>query len=219
MRSIIPMDHLEEAVNRAAEMGKSIFLTQGTGVITTSKANALLAGISITGKVAEHAAKLGVPIKVICREPILQNINETVIREAFTKVGKPEAYDPSIVVFASNDNFGWANFCANWILKEKPASCFLVGDFGGSSLYLAESAARAESLSIAGNYYVFGVCSDYYLVGEELFAAGAYASDDPEQKVTIAAQDLSKFLLLALMIAAMVANLLGTPIISQILKW
>jgi len=219
MRKITAMEHLEEAVGRAAEMGKGVFFTQGTGTLASTEAGQVLAGVSVMGKVGEYCAKLGVPIKVICREGVTQNIDEVVLREAYTKAGVPDAYNPSMVVFGTTDMFAYTNFCAEWILKEKPASTFFVGYFGGSSVYMAESSARMGCMSIGGNFYVFGVICDYYMPGEELFAAGAYASGDSEQVGTIAAQDVTKIVILVLMIAGLAAAYVGSKVIAQLLAW
>jgi hypothetical protein len=218
MRSITAMDHLEEAVGRAAEMGSSVFFTQGTGELYSSSAAAMLAGVAVMGRVGEYTAKIGVPLKVFAREGVLQNVCEQVLREAYTRVGKPEAFDPGMVVWTGNDFYAYGNACAQWILKEQPASTFMIGDFGGNALYISETGARTNALQIGGNYFIFAVTCDYFLIGEELYASAAYVSGDLEEEATVAAEDMSKVVAFALMLVGILAVLLGSKVITQALN-
>jgi hypothetical protein len=72
-------------------------------------------------------------------------------------------------------------------------------------LVLAETGNLTDSLQIAGtdadNQLPFFVAAcDYTLMGEELYAAGAYLSRDPILLAQLKAQDVGKFLLAALII-------------------
>ncbi|HPC11167.1 MAG TPA: hypothetical protein PK112_03595, partial [candidate division Zixibacteria bacterium] len=50
----------------------------------------------------------------------------------------------------------------------------------------------------------FIVACDYVLIGEELFAASGYLSEDPSIIASVRAQDILKVLIVVLLIAAVV---------------
>jgi hypothetical protein len=63
----------------------------------------------------------------------------------------------------------------------------------------------------------FAALCDYVLIGEEMFAAGAYVSGDPQQIGSIAAQDWYKLAALALGILGALLATVGVTIIGDLL--
>ena len=66
---------------------------------------------------------------------------------------------------------------------------------------LAETGFMAGSIQIAGTDQpiqipFFVAACDYTMIGEELYAAAAYLSEDPKQKATLKAQDFGKAVVL-----------------------
>lgn len=208
MRPLAPIAHIDEAVGRAAEMGRSVHFTHGDGNLYEATAGQMLAGLSVLGKVAESCAKYNVPMKVISRYPEVNYVSLNVVREAYLRAGHPERFDPEYCGYVSPDYFAWSNEVVAYILREKPGANFLIGYFLGAAVYLAESGVRVGAMQIGGSAatgsFFFAVSCDYFLIGEELLAAGAYASGDRESLAGIAAQDLVKAVLLAVIIAGVI---------------
>lgn len=222
MRRIEAMEHLREAISRAAEMGKKVLFTPGTSDIQgESQGPLVLAGLSVMGRVAEICAELDVPIFVTCRWPLVYQVSSSIVQDSFTRAGRPEAFDNDMVVLTSPDNFAWVNFTTQHILSEKPGAVFLMGAFRAHTITLAEAAVQARSFSIGGGGYdyYFALTMDYYTIGEELFAAGALASEDPVQKASIGAHDLVKSVVFAIIVLGLIASAVGNQIIMGLLKW
>jgi hypothetical protein len=64
----------------------------------------------------------------------------------------------------------------------------------------------------------FAALCDYVLIGEEMFAAGAYVSDDPQQLGSIAAQDWYKIAALIVIVVGAVLATAGVTVIKDILS-
>jgi len=69
------------------------------------------------------------------------------------------------------------------MLREKPATNLFFGTFEAESLILAETGNSIGAIQIAGTdssiqMSFFVVACDYVLIGEELFAASGYLSQD-----------------------------------------
>ena len=222
MRSITAMEHIDEAVGRAAEMGTKVHFTPGAADFVEAEAAETLAGLSVMGRVAEVCAKRNVPIYVTCRWPLVYQTSQAVVRDAYARAGVPEKFDPDMVQFTSPDTYAWVQFVCQYLLSEKPAATFFVGHFRGHTLVLAEAAAIAGCFAIAGGgraEVYWAMCCDYFTVGEELFAAGAVASGDPLQKASIAAHDIIKSILYAIAIIGIFTALAGSKAIVQLLAW
>ena len=70
------------------------------------------------------------------------------------------------------------------MVRERPATVFLLGMFYAESLILAETANSVGAIQIAGTdassqLPFFIAACDYTLIGEELYAASAYMSREP----------------------------------------
>ena len=85
-----------------------------------------------------------------------------------------------------------------------------MGYFFAESLILAETGSATGAIQIAGTdadtqLPFFVTSCDYTLMGEELYAAGAYLSRDPILLAQLKGQDLGKVLIFIVLLAGTVA--------------
>ena len=100
------------------------------------------------------------------------------------------------------------------MVRDKPATIFMMGAFYAEALILAETGTSIGAIQIAGTAMsaqlpFFVAACDYTLIGEELYAAAAYLSDDPRQKASLKGQDYCKAAVMAILIAGTVLATLG----------
>jgi hypothetical protein len=86
-----------------------------------------------------------------------------------------------------------------------------LGTFEAESLILAETGNIAGSIQIAGTdstiqLAFFIVACDYTLIGEELFAASGYLSNDSAILASINAQDIMKVVIVAFVLIAIAST-------------
>jgi hypothetical protein len=98
----------------------------------------------------------------------------------------------------------------------------MIGPFYAESMLFAETFNRIGSIQLAGTargYQIpfFAVICDYLLIGEEIYAAGAYLSADPMQVGTIRGQDFGKIVALVLMVLGILATAVGSSFIVDLL--
>lgn len=206
MRPIVPMLHLDEAIRGAVEQGRSVCFTHSSGTLYTVGAPAVAAALSILGKIAESCAKYDVPMRVFCKGPLTFQVTQEVVRDSFRSAGYPERYKDEYVYFGSFDYFAWYNSVMAYMIKYKPAASFLFGSFAGAGLPMSETGARVAAMQIGGNHVFFALSCDYFTIEEELYASGAYCSEDPEMISTIAAEDIVKIFCLILILIGIVAG-------------
>jgi len=217
IRKIAGIDAVDEAVGRATEMGKKVFFIPGIQDMNDVQT---IAGIAILGRVAELAAEYETWLEVPVSKSLVMVTARETMKEAYTKVGRPEAYQEAQVHYLTDDQFGYAAAIDGMVVREKPATIFYMGAFFAESLILAETGNAAGAIQIAGtampSQLPFFVAScDYTLIGEELFAASAYLSREPRQLGSLKGQDVGKALFLTAIILGILIELITKAQVSH----
>jgi hypothetical protein len=216
IRKIAGMDAVDEAVGRATEMGKKIFYVPGINDMDNVQT---IASMTILGRVAELAAQYDTWLEVpVCRSLVLVTAKE-VVKEAYTRAGRPDSFQENQVHYLTDDQFGYAAAIDGMVVREKPATIFYMGAFFAESLVLAETGNAAGAIQIAGTAMpaqlpFFVTACDYTLIGEELFAASAYLSKDPKLLGSLKGQDYGKAVLLISIIIGTILETIGVTNIS-----
>lgn len=199
IRRIAGLDAVDEAVGRATEMGKPIFyLTGRNGITDVSTVAATL----ILGEIAKKVATYDTTIKVPHTDPIVMAVCQEITRESYLAAGRPDSFKPDSNFFVTDDQFGYTAAVDGMMVREKPAACFYMGYYYAESLLLAETGASTGAIQVAGTdadhqLPFFVTACDYTLIGEELYAAGAYLSKEPVLVGTLRGQDIGKAVILA----------------------
>lgn len=206
VRRIAGLSAIEEALGRATEMGRPILFSPST---TDVQQIETYTALKLLGYVARVAARYGARLIVAVCKPAVYPMAEEVCREAYRQENRLELFRPEDVRFLSPDHAVYSMTVAATIEREKCACAFFFGSFDWTSLLMTEPGRRAGALQIAGDSQIpqipfFVASCDYTLIGEELFAASAYVSDDATMKGSLAAQDKCKLLLLALVLLGVV---------------
>ncbi len=212
VRKIAGLDAVDDAIGRATEMGKPILFVSG---LSDASDISTIAAMTILAKVAKKTAEYETPLIVPCYDPIVMIVEKEMVRQAYTEVGKPDAFDEDSVFFVTQSQFGYVAAVDGIMVREKPATNFYMGAFFAESLILAETGAATGAIQIAGTDRVtqlpfFITACDYTLMGEELYAATAYLGRDPLFLGSLKGQDWSKAVIMALLILGTVLLIAST---------
>ncbi len=223
-RKLSGLDALPEMVGRAAEMNRPIHYTTGLGELTGTVAPQLVAGLAVLGYVSELAAKYGVKVIYSVYQAQVMPIATELMREAYVRAGKPDAFNAEEQIrYLSGEQFAYATAVQGIAERERPAANIMIGPFYAESMMFSETFFRIGAIQLAGTargYQIpfFAVVCDYLLIGEEIYAAGAYLSKDPVQCGSIQGQDIGKVIGWILMFVGVLATAAGSPIIINLLK-
>ncbi len=218
IRKIPGLEAIDDALGRATEMGKPVFYIPGTSTMSDV---ATLASLNILRPVAKQVAKYETPFSVPVRDPIVVTVAQDVVKEAYMSAGRPDLYDGGIAYLAALGQFAYTGAVSGAMVREKPATVFLLGMFYAESLILAETANTIGAVQIAGTdassqIPFFIAACDYTLIGEELYAASAYMSREPLLLGTLKAQDILKGVLLVMFVTAIVFRLFGIDFFMEL---
>jgi len=202
LRPLAGVDALAEAVGRATELGRPVLFVAGTRDLDNVQT---LAAVNVLGRVARmtatHGCRLIVPT---CRSLVL-SAARAICRQAYAEAGRAEDWHDDMVTYVTDDQFGFVSRVDGIIARERPAACVFMGAYSAESLLLAEAGGQVGALQVAGTAMplqlpFFVAACDHTLMGEELFAAGAYLGDDPAMLGSLRGQDLGKRLAIALLL-------------------
>lgn len=211
VRPIAGINAVDEAIGRATEMGRPILYVPGLG---TAADVATIAAFTILARVAKKTAEYNTRVIVPNYDPVVMTVCQEVVKEAYTSAGKPELYNPNDIFYVTQDQFPYTAAVNGIILRERTATNFYMGMFYAESLVLAETGFVAGSIQIAGTDQLvqipFFVCAcDFVLMGEELYAASAYLSREPQQLGTLKAQDWGKVIVVSLILIGTILSTVG----------
>ena len=211
IRSIPGVRAIEDAVGRSVELGRPIsFSTAMTGI-----GPLFAACLSVLEFVAGKCARFGSKLFVLVGDPESLIFADATVQNTYRREKRSSQFDASNIRFLSGEQFAFASGYIGTVEREQMGACFLFGSFAAESLILAQAGYRAGAIQVAAttdtNQIPFFVTScDYTLIGEELYAAGAFLSENPVQRGSIRGQDIAKLVLVLLIVFGIVASTYGS---------
>jgi hypothetical protein len=211
IRRIAGLDAVEESVGRATEMGKPILYVPGIGGMA---AISTIASMNILGEIGKKTAQYDTALIVPNSDPIVYTVAREMVKEAHAHVGRPDSFKSENVFFVTQEQFAYAAAVDGIMVRDKPATIFMVGWFAAEALILAETGATTGAIQIAGTDAIYQLpffitACDYTLIGEELYAASAYLSREPLLLGSLVGQDYGKLTLLVVLLLAFILYLLS----------
>ncbi len=209
IRKIAGLEAVEEAVGRATEMGRPIMFIPG---IVDMNDIGTLAGLTALSRVAKAAAEYDAKLEVPTARSLVMTAARETVHAAYLSAGRPDSYREDLIYYVTDEQFGYVAYLTGHMVREKPAACFYLGTFYAESLILAETGNLIGAIQIAGTAETaqlpfFVAACDYTLIGEELFAASAYLSGEPDQLGSLRGQDIGKIVVAAgLLIGCIIAT-------------
>jgi hypothetical protein len=207
VRKIAGLEAVDEAIGRATEMGRPILYIPGIQDMDDVQT---LAALTILGRVAEHVATYDIKIRMPVSRSLVMTAARETIKASYQAAGRPDAYNEDMVSYVTDEQFGYVAAVSGIMVRERPATVFLLGAFLAESLILAETGNSVGAIQIAGTARpaqlpFFVAACDFTLIGEELFAASAYLSGEPRALGSLKGQDVGKALAMGAIIVGTVA--------------
>lgn len=220
IRRIPALDAIEEAVGRAVEMGRPVYFPIGASPVGGAWTGGNIAALSMIRHSGSIAAKMGIKQLVGTTRTELIPMVDDVMKSAYTEAGAPELYEfEDIRYFPSQ--FAMISGTQGMYYREPPGAQIMIGTWFAETLSICEIARRGGAFMIGGTDYrpympyMLATC-DYALIGEEIFVASAYVSDDPDQKASVGVEDVLKWITLTVTVLAALAYVAGFP---EFLVW
>lgn len=218
LRPLSGYEALRTLLSRAAETGGPIHISVGTGGINTPQTAETLAGLETLQFLATRAAVGSIPPIVTVNDAAVLPLAQDQLRRAFTREGYPEEYDPRrvrlIAPAANKNNVPYAVGVMDVLAHENVFANVVVGSFGDEFLLIAEPPAQKATPQIGGTTspevlpFVY-TSVEHPLLGEEIYAAGAYLSRKPAHLSSLLAQDTVRAVIVITLILGAILRMAG----------
>jgi len=220
IRKIPGLDAIEEAVGRSVEMGRPVYYPLGCAGFGDAQTGGKMAALSLVNYTAGLCAERGIKLlSGTTHTAMLPMLDET-IQQAYTAKGEADLHQIQDIRWYPSQMSYVAG--TDTIFKyEKPGAIIMIDTWWAEALAFCEIGRRGGAFMIGGTDYrpympYFIATCDYALIGEEIFIASAYISDDNFAKATVYAEDIMKFILIGLTVLFTALGLIG---ITEPLNW
>jgi hypothetical protein len=210
VRELPQIKAFDQSVARATEMGAPVFMAPGCKLITNARAGAAtMASFNVVRYISKLCAEQKTPFVVGLVGGVNIPYVEDAISLACTLAGAPEQQQRQEVRYLAEAEELLPY--AAMLQREKAGSSILFGDSGATTLVVLASGIHQGTMQIAGNAQIMNSCwlppmCDYFFIGEEVLAVGAFLSGSKEERNTILGHDILKALLIAILLLGIIVR-------------
>ncbi len=209
LRRIDAFHTLPQTVGQAVETGRRLHLSLGTGSLGNASTAATLAGVTVLDQISAAAAVSDKPLIVTSADGATMLLAQDTLRNVYARQNALGRYDPysSQAVGLTPISYGAAQTTLQ--KDEAVAGTILIGSVGTEAVLLAEAAHRQGVTTLAGSdnpatQAVLFASADHPLIGEDLFAGGAYIGGAPAHVGSLQAQDILRLLIAGAIVAGVI---------------
>ena len=201
LREIPVFRRLGHAIGLAVEAGTRLHLTLGNGNLSGTQGASAVIGLTILERIARTASISDRPPIATSGDGSLGVLSQDVLYNAFRSIGASNLYKPAGGQVSGLTPFSYAAGTLPAIFDEHVSTTILSGHFGSEVALITDASDRTGALTLAGTedlpaQAVLYAAAQEPLIGEELFAAGAYLNAGPLHTASLRTQDVLRWVLI-----------------------
>jgi len=207
-RDIPAFQKLWRAVGLAVEAGTRLHLTLGRGNLSGIQGGSVFIGLSILDRIARTASISDRPPIATSGDGVLGVLSQDTLYNSFKAVGQGSQYAASLGRISGLTPFAYAAGTLPVIYDEHVSTTIISGHFGSEVALITDASERAGATTLAGSddlsaQAVLYAAAQEPLIGEELYAAGAYLKSGLLHNASLRAQDVLRWvIMLAILLGA-----------------
>jgi hypothetical protein len=214
IRQLEGFDALRRELERAVESGERVHLSLGTGSVIGQQSAPAFAGLAVLARLASSTAMSDKPVIVSSADGALMILAQDTLATAYRHVGAEARYDPTSSRMIGPTQFSYTSSIPNLLDTEEVSVHILNGSFGVEAALVADFGRRENTFILAGtddvqSQALLYATADYPLIGEEVFAGGAYLDDRPIYQASLRAQDVVRVVILAMIVIGTLLKTIG----------
>lgn len=199
LRPIAAFEQLNRAVGLAVENGTRLHFSLGHGSLFPARGASALAGLAMLRRLSERTSVSDNPPIVTSGDASLAILSQDTLQSGYRAAGAEEQYRFTTGRLAGLTPLSYAAGGMPTVHDENVSANVFIGDFGPEAALLTEAAERQNSTLIASSdnlaaQSVFYASAQEPLIGEELFAAGAYVGAGSAHEASLNVQDVLRWL-------------------------
>jgi len=213
-RNIHVYNRLRRSIGLAVEDGTRVHFSVGRGNIVTPSAASALVALSALRQVGEQTAVSDNPPVATAGDGALAILAQDSLSAAYDAAGASDLFESDSARAAGLTPFSYAAATIPVLRDENVSANVVMGHFGIEAALIADAAERENTFTIAASDEVpaqavlFATTPDA-LIGEELYAAGAYLQSGPLHSASLALQDILRWTIVIAMVGGALLKFLG----------
>jgi hypothetical protein len=214
LREIPALTRLYRTLGLSIEDGTRLHVSLGSGSLLDARGGSALAGLAMLRQIAERTSASDKPSIASAGDPTLGLLTQDTLQAGYQAAGVEELYAPTSGRVTGLSPFGYAAGAANILQNENVSANIIIGHFGPEAALLAEASDRENMVLIgasdelSGQAVLFANTQDA-LIGEELFAAGAYLGAGASHTASLTVQDILRWLVILALAGGAAAKFIG----------
>lgn len=214
LRNIPAFAKLTRGIGLTVEAGQRLHLSLGHGGVFYLPGAATFLGLSVLNRVSNTAAVSDHPPVATSGESVQAILAQDILHHSQALSGGESGSDAGAAQLTGLTPFSFAAGALPVVYDQDAAVNVLAGSFGAEAGLIADAVERTGGMMLAGSEDMAAQAILYastpdLLVGEELFAAGAYLQAGISHNASLAAQDVFRLGLIAVLIIGAVLKLAG----------
>jgi hypothetical protein len=214
LREIPAFLRLRRSVGLAVEAGTRVHVSLGRGGINGLPAGSALVGLTVLDRISRAASSSDRPPVATSGEGQVTILSQDVMRSSFKHTGSEGQFDFLAGRTSGLTPFSYVAGAIPVILDEQVSTNVLMGNFGSEVALLTEASEQKGSLTIAGTdnlpaQAVLVAAAQEPLLGEEVYASGAYLGAGGFHIASLRAQDVLRWVISAVILIGAFAKLVG----------
>lgn len=216
-RIIDAYERLNRSVGLAVENGTRLHVSLGRGSLVTARGGSALAGLAMLRRLAQRTSVSDRPPVVTSGDASLAILSQDTLQSGYRAAGAEEQYRFTTGRLTGLTPFSYAAGALPTIHDENVSANIVLGDLGAEAGLLTEASDRqnasliAASDNLAAQSILYASAQDP-LIGEELFAAGAYVGAGAAHDASLNVQDILRWLVILAILIGAGLKVLGAPI-------
>src|SRR4026209_5825 len=216
LRLIEAYERLNRSVGLAVENGTRLHISLGRGNLFTARSGSALAGLAMLRRLSERTSVSDRPPIVTSGDAPLTILSQDTLQSGYRAAGAEDQYRFNTGRLTGRSPFSYAAGTIPIMHDENVSTNVFIGDFGSEAGLLTEESDRVNSNVIAASdnlsaQAIFYASSQDPLIGEELFAAGAYVGAGGSHQASLNVQDILRWLIILAMLIGAGLTILGAP--------
>ncbi|MEX2143788.1 MAG: DUF6754 domain-containing protein [Anaerolineales bacterium] len=206
MRSIKAFSALRRTIELSVEDGSRLQISLGSGGLLGPENAAAFAGLTLLRQVANIAADSDQPPIATSGDAVLMLLAQDTLRHSYRRLGISDHYHLRLGRVTGLTPFSFAAGTLPLILDRSVSASALVGSYGEEVGLITAASQLSGAFSLGGSNtlngqaILFGSAQEP-LIGEEVFATGAYMGAGAIHLASLRAQDVMRWLIIFLLIA------------------
>ena len=213
-REIAAFTRLKRAIGTSVEDGTRLHISLGRSGLQTPNGAPGLAGLAMLRHLIEQTSASDKPPVVTSGAGDLSILTRDTLQAGYKAAGAEDIYDPTTGRLTGLTPFSFAAGAIPSMRDENVSSNVFIGHFGPEVALLTDTAERTNSPAVAAAVdptaqAILYASVEEPLIGEELFAAGAYSNAGPAHQASLQVQDIIRLVIILVLLVGSAFKLAG----------